>query len=45
VLRRFGGAEAPQVDSIIEDGADVVERWLTDRARAQEMAAHRGRDG
>jgi PTH1 family peptidyl-tRNA hydrolase len=44
VLRRFGKAEASQVDSIIEDGADVVERWLVDRAQAQEMAAHRGRD-
>jgi hypothetical protein len=29
---------------MIEDAADVVELWPTDPARAQEMAAHRGRD-
>jgi hypothetical protein len=32
-----------EVDAMIDDAADVVERWLEDRVRAQEMAAHRGR--
>jgi len=44
VLRPFTKREAPEVDLIVEDAADVVERWLEDRPRAQEMAAHRGRD-
>jgi PTH1 family peptidyl-tRNA hydrolase len=44
VLRRFGKQERAEADLIVEDAADVVERWLDDRARAQEMAALRGRD-
>jgi peptidyl-tRNA hydrolase len=45
VLRAFTKQELPEVSSIIEDCADVVEKWVEDPARAQEMAAHRGRDG
>jgi hypothetical protein len=26
---------------MVEDAADVAERWLVDPARAQELAAHR----
>jgi peptidyl-tRNA hydrolase, PTH1 family len=44
VLRRFTKAERSEVDLLVEDAADVVERWLTDPARAQEMAALRNRD-
>ncbi len=44
VLRGFTKKESPGVDLIVEDAADVVEMWLSDRQRAQEMAAHRGRD-
>ena len=44
VLRPFTRKERPEVDLMVEDAADVVETWLTDRARAQEMAALRGRD-
>ncbi len=44
VLRRFARSELDEVALMIEDAADVVELWLTDRARAQEMAAHRGRE-
>lgn len=43
VLSRFSNQERPEVDAIIEDAADVVERWTSDRARAQELAARRGR--
>lgn len=43
VLRTFAKRELAEVDAMIEDAADVVERWLEDRVRAQEMAAHRGR--
>jgi peptidyl-tRNA hydrolase, PTH1 family len=44
VLRTFTKKERPEVDLMVEDAADVVERWLEDRDRAQEMAALRGRD-
>jgi PTH1 family peptidyl-tRNA hydrolase len=44
VLRRFSKKERPEVDVMVDAAADVVERWLDDRARAQELAAHRGRD-
>jgi len=44
VLRTFATSERPEVEVILEDAADVVERWLDDRGRAQEMAALRGRD-
>jgi peptidyl-tRNA hydrolase, PTH1 family len=43
VLRPFTKAERDEVDLIIEDAADVVDLWPSDPARAQEMAAHRGR--
>ena len=41
VLRRFGGKERTEADLVVADAADVVERWITDPARAQELAAHR----
>jgi PTH1 family peptidyl-tRNA hydrolase len=44
VLRPFYVAERAEVDRMIEDAADVVEAWPNDPARAQEMAALRGRD-
>lgn len=44
VLRTFTKRERPEVDLMIEDAADVVEMWLLDRPRAQEMAALRGRE-
>lgn len=45
VLQRFSKAERLEVDSAVEDAADVIEAWATDRARAQEMAALRDRGG
>lgn len=44
VLRRFSSNERVEVDVLVEDAADIVEHWLTDRVAAQESAAHRGRD-
>lgn len=44
VLRRFSKSERQEADLMVEDTADVIEVWLEDRARAQEMAALRGRD-
>ena len=44
VLRPFTRSERPDVDLMVEDAIDVVEMWLDDRERAQEMAARRGRD-
>ncbi|HEX6219649.1 MAG TPA: aminoacyl-tRNA hydrolase [Acidimicrobiia bacterium] len=44
VLRSFSEKERPEVDLMVADAADVIERWLEDRERAQEMAAHRGRE-
>ena len=41
VLKRFTKDERAEVDLMIEDAADVVMRWLEDRPRAQELAAHR----
>lgn len=43
VLRPFTKTERPEVDLMIEDAADVVELWLSDPPRAQELAARRGR--
>jgi PTH1 family peptidyl-tRNA hydrolase len=43
VLRPFTKTERAEVELIIEDAADVVEMWPSDPARAQEMAARRGR--
>lgn len=45
VLRPFSKSERSEVDLIVADAADVVERWLEDRDRAQEVAALRGKDG
>jgi PTH1 family peptidyl-tRNA hydrolase len=45
VLRSFTKAEQDEIGLIIEDAADVLELWPIDRARAQEMAARRGRGG
>lgn len=42
VLQLFSAVERPEVDLIVEDAANVVERWLSDRQGAQEQAAHRG---
>lgn len=39
VLKPFSRKERPVVDLMVEAAADVVELWLTDRARAQEKAA------
>ena len=44
VLRPFTKKERPEVDVMVEDAADIVELWSTDRERAQERAALRGRD-
>jgi PTH1 family peptidyl-tRNA hydrolase len=44
VLRPFSKAERVEVEVVIEQAADVVEQWPTNPARAQEMAALRGRD-
>jgi PTH1 family peptidyl-tRNA hydrolase len=44
VLRPFSVAERGEVEQMIEDAAHVVEAWPKDAARAQEMAALRGRD-
>jgi peptidyl-tRNA hydrolase, PTH1 family len=41
VLERFSKDQRGEVDLQVEDAADVVEKWLTDPQRAQEMAAHR----
>ena len=41
VLRRFGSKERPEADLLVVDAADVVESWVVDPRRAQEMAAHR----
>jgi PTH1 family peptidyl-tRNA hydrolase len=44
VLRPFSKGERSEVGLLVEDAADVVEQWLGNRDRAQEDAAHRGRD-
>jgi PTH1 family peptidyl-tRNA hydrolase len=41
VLASFSRSERLEADLLVADASDVVERWLTDPARAQEMAAHR----
>jgi PTH1 family peptidyl-tRNA hydrolase len=45
VLRQFSKDERFEAGVLTEDAADVVEQWLGNRDRAQENAAHRGRDG
>lgn len=44
VLRTFTKTERAEADEMVSDAADVVQRWLHDRERAQEMAALRGRE-
>lgn len=44
VLNPFSKSERSEVDLMVEEAADVVERWLEDRERAQEQAALRDRD-
>lgn len=44
VLRRFGKGEADEAAVLVEEAADVVETWFSDRPKAQELAAHAGRD-
>ena len=41
VLERFARSERTDVDLQVVDAADVVERWVGDPQRAQELAAHR----
>lgn len=41
VLARFSADERDEVDLLVEDAADVVERWLDDPEGARESAAHR----
>jgi PTH1 family peptidyl-tRNA hydrolase len=43
VLRPFNKAERPELELMLSDAADVVEKWPTDPARAQELAALRDR--
>lgn len=43
VLERFSKSQREEVDLQVVDAADVIERWLTDLQKAQEMAAHRGK--
>ena len=44
VLRHFTKSERPEVDLMVGDAADVVDLWFTDRVRAQELAARRGKE-
>ncbi len=44
VLSPFSKGERSEVELMVEDAVDVVEQWLGNRDRAQERAAHRGRD-
>jgi PTH1 family peptidyl-tRNA hydrolase len=44
VLRSFSKSELSEVDLMVADAADVVQRWTEDRDRAQELASLRGRD-
>jgi len=44
VLQAFSKSERSEVEIMIEDAADVIEEWLKDRDKAQEIAALRGRD-
>ncbi len=41
VLARFSADERDEVDLLVDDAADVAERWLEDAERARELAAHR----
>lgn len=41
VLSRFSRRERAEMDLVVEDAADVIEKWVVDPRRAQELAAHR----
>lgn len=41
VLKPFAKAERPEVDLLIQDAADIAERFLTDQAAAIQMAGER----
>lgn len=41
VLKPFGKAERSEIDLLVHDAADVVERFLTDQAGAIQMAGER----
>jgi PTH1 family peptidyl-tRNA hydrolase len=41
VLSRFSAGEREEVDHLVEDAADVVERFMTDPERAMELAGAR----
>jgi PTH1 family peptidyl-tRNA hydrolase len=41
VLSRFSRAERVEMDLVVEDAADVIEKWVVDPKRAQEQAANR----
>ncbi len=41
VLKPFAKAERSEVDLLVEDAADVAERWLSDPDRAVQMAGER----
>ena len=41
VLRPFAKAERSEVDLLVKDAADVIERFLTDQAAAVQMAGER----
>ncbi len=43
VLNKFSKAERSEVDTLIQEAVDVVELWITDPPRAQELAARFGR--
>ena len=41
VLSRFSAGEREEVDHLVADAADVVERFMTDPERAMELAGGR----
>ena len=41
VLERFTRVEREEVDFLVDDGADVVEAWVTDPVKAQNLAGAR----
>jgi PTH1 family peptidyl-tRNA hydrolase len=42
VLKRFSKEERAEMDILVQDAADVVERFVTDRERAVQLAGERG---
>jgi peptidyl-tRNA hydrolase len=41
VLRPFAKSERGEVDLLVRDAADVIERWVEDPEEAAQMAARR----